>query len=125
LGDQGSPTRLRFSYLHGMNLLELARFDEATKTLGAAHRGSVAALGAENPHTLEVEMGLARLHASRAHHAQAVPLLQHAYSAYARQFGEDSHYTRDARRALDAALCAANGRGADGKPREGATSACP
>jgi eukaryotic-like serine/threonine-protein kinase len=125
LADQGSPTRLRFSYLHGMNLLELARFDAAAKTLGAAHHGSVAALGADNPHTLEVEMGLARLHALRAHHAQAVPLLQHAHAAYARQFGEDSHYTRDARRALDAALCAANGRGVGDTTREGATSACP
>ncbi len=108
LGDQDSPTRLRFSYLHGMNLLELARYAEAAQTLGAAYRGSVAALGADNPHTLEIQMGLARLHVMRAHHAQAVPLLQHAYAAYARQFGEDSHYTLDARNALQAALCGAN-----------------
>lgn len=123
LGDHDSPTRLRFSYLHGMNLLELVRYDEAAQSLGAAYRGSVAALGADNPHTLEVQMGLARLHALRAHYAQAVPLLQHAYTAYARQFGEDSHYTRDARDALQAALCATNGRRASGKAGEGA-SAC-
>ncbi|HBK45373.1 MAG TPA: hypothetical protein DDZ67_02835 [Xanthomonadaceae bacterium] len=106
LGDHDSPTRLRFSYLHGMNLLALSRLDEAAHVLGSAHRGSVAALGADNPHTLEVQMGLARLHAARARPSEAVPLLQHAYAAYARQFGEDNHYTLDARRALDAALCA-------------------
>lgn len=124
LGDHDSPTRLRFSYLHGMNLLELARYDEAEQTLGAAHRGSIAALGADNPHTLEVQMGMARLHALRAHPAQAVPLLQHAYAAYARQFGEDSHYTLDARHALQSALCATNGRRASGEAGHGPT-ACP
>ncbi|WP_162247654.1 winged helix-turn-helix domain-containing protein [Lysobacter sp. Root494] len=117
LGDHDSPTRLRFSYLHGMNLLELARYDEATRTLDAAHRGSVASLGADNPHTLEVEMGLARLHVLRGQPAQAVPLLQHAYATYARQLGKDNHYTVDARRALDKALCA----GTTASP----TPACP
>ena len=121
LGDHDSPTRLRFSYLHGMNLVELARYEEAAQALSAAYRGSVAALGPDNPHTLEVQMGLARLHALRAQHAQAVPLLQHAYSAYARQFGEESHYTRDARNALRAAMCATNGRRASGKGGEGAS----
>lgn len=122
LGDHDSPTRLRFSYLHGMNLLELARYDEAEHTLGAAHRGSIAALGADNPHTLEVQMGLARLHALRAQPEQAVPLLQHAYAAYARQFGEDNHYTVDARHALQSALCATNGRRASGDAEEGPTA---
>jgi non-specific serine/threonine protein kinase len=124
LGDHASPTRLRFSYLHGMNLLELARYDEAAETLDAAHRGSVAALGADNPHTLEVQMGLARLHVLRARPAQAVPLLQHAHAAYARQFGQDSHYTLEARNALQSALCAMSGRGASGTAGDGTSSAC-
>lgn len=106
LGDTDSPTRLRFHYLHGMNLLALQRHDEAAKALGAAHRGSIAALGADNPHTLEVQMGLARLYLQRDRPADAVPLLRHAHSAYARQLGQDSHFTREARSALDTALCA-------------------
>lgn len=110
LGDRDSPTRLRFQYLHGMNLLALQRHDEAARVLGAAHRGSVAALGADNPHTLEVQMGLARLHVLRGRPADAVPLLQHAYDAYARQLGTDSHFTVEARRALDTARCASEQR---------------
>lgn len=106
LGDRDSPTRLRFHYLHGMNLLALGRLDEAAAALDAAYRGSVAALGADNPHTLEVEMGLARLHVARAQPALAVPLLRHAHAAYAQQLGKDSHFTIEARRALDAAICA-------------------
>ena len=69
-------------------------------------------------------MGLAKLHALRAQPAQAVPLLQHAYAAYARQFGEDSHYTVDARNALQSALCATNGRPASGTSGEG-VPVCP
>ncbi len=106
LGDDDSPTRLRFQYLHGMNLLALGRHDDAARTLRAAHGGSVAALGADNPHTLEVEMGLANLLAQQGRHAEALPLLEHAHAAYARQLGQDSHYTLEARRALDAARCA-------------------
>lgn len=124
LGDQDSPTRLRFSYLHGMNLLELARYDEAARIMTAAYRGSIASLGADNPHTLEVEMGLARLHRLRGQPGQAVPLLQHAYAMYARQLGEDNHYTVDARRALDAALCASRSHAA-GTMSPAATPACP
>ncbi|HEU4814308.1 MAG TPA: winged helix-turn-helix domain-containing protein [Xanthomonadaceae bacterium] len=108
LGDKDSPTRLRFQYLHGMNLLALERYDDAERVLGAAYRGSVAALGADNPHTLEAEMGMARLHIARARHAQAVPLLQHAYTTYARLLGMDSHFTVEARRALDSARCASD-----------------
>ena len=111
LGDRDSPTRLRFQYLHGMNLLALERYDEAERVLDAAYRGSVAALGADNPHTLEAEMGMARLYILRDRHAQAVPLLQHAYATYSRLLGDDSHFTVAARRALDAARCA-SGQGA-------------
>jgi len=106
LDDHGSPTRLRVDYLHGMNLLALGRLGEAAQTLGAAHRGSVAALGADNPHTLEVQMGLAKLHLARARPAEAVPLLQFAHAAYLRQLGKDSHFTMEARETLDIALCA-------------------
>ncbi|HEY0502187.1 MAG TPA: winged helix-turn-helix domain-containing protein [Lysobacter sp.] len=113
LGDRDSPTRLRFRYLHGMNLLALGRYGEAAQALGAAHRGSVAALGADNPHTLEVQMGLARLQVLRDRPADAVPLLRHAHEAYAKQLGKDSHFTLEAGRALEAALCAA-GQGAPG-----------
>lgn len=107
LGDHDSPTWLRASYLHGMNLLALARHDEAGALLEKVHRGSVRALGADNPHTLEVQLGLAQLHMQRAQADQAMPLLRHAYAAYARQFGEDNHYTVAARTALDAAGCIA------------------
>lgn len=106
LDDHGSPTRLRVDYLHGMNLLALGRLEEAAQTLGAAHRGSVAAMGADNPHTLEVQMGLAKLHLARARPAEAVPLLQFAHAAYLRQLGKDSHFTMEARETLDVALCA-------------------
>lgn len=124
LGDRDSPTRLRFHYLHGMNLLALGRHAEAAAALEAAHRGSVAALGADNPHTLEVEMGLAELHIARAQPARAVPLLQHAHAAYARQLGEDNHYTVEARRALEAASCAVHQRTLAGAAAEDAR-ACP
>lgn len=124
LGDRDSPTRLRFQYLHGMNLLALERYDEAEQVLGAAYRGSVAALGADNPHTLEAEMGLARLHVMRARHAQAVPLLQHAYTTYARLLGKDSHFTLEARRALDTAQCASGRRAAADPSLDGTPSAC-
>lgn len=106
LGDNGSPTRLRFQFLHGMNLLTLGRLDDAERVLGTAHRGSVAALGADNPHTLEVQVGLARLHLQRGQPDKAVPLLQHAHAAYTRQLGHDNHFTLDAKRALDEAVCA-------------------
>lgn len=121
LGDHDSPTRLRFQYLHGMNLLSLRRYDEAAHVLGAAHRGSIAALGDDNPHTLEVQMGLARLHVERGSPAQAVPLLQHAHDAYARQLGPDSHFTQEARRALDVAHCASGGHASTA---DGSTRAC-
>lgn len=106
LDDHGSPTRLRVDYLHGMNLLALGRLEQAAQTLGAAHRGSVVALGADNPHTLEVQMGLAKLHLARSKPAEAVPLLQFAHAAYLRQLGRESHFTMEARQALDEALCA-------------------
>lgn len=106
LGEGHSPTRLRFQYLHGMNLLALGRHEEAARALEAAHRGSIAALGADNPHTLEVQMGLARLQVLRNRPDQAVPLLRHAVAAYTRQLGSDSHFTVEANRALEAALCA-------------------
>ncbi|WP_057657613.1 protein kinase domain-containing protein [Pseudoxanthomonas dokdonensis] len=105
LDDQDSPMRLRVDYLHGMNLLALGRYDQAAHRLQAAYQGSVAALGADNPHTLEVQMGLAKLHVLRSQVAAAVPLLRHAYTAYKRQLGEDSHFTMEAREALDAARC--------------------
>ncbi|HET8819490.1 MAG TPA: winged helix-turn-helix domain-containing protein [Xanthomonadaceae bacterium] len=124
LGDSDSPTRLRFQYLHGMNLLALERYDQAARVLGAAYRGSVTALGAENPHTLEAEMGMARLHVMRARHAQAVPLLQHAYTTYARLLGKDSHFTLEARRALDTAQCASGRRAAADPSLDGTPSAC-
>jgi hypothetical protein len=108
LGDTDSPTRTRILYLHGMNLLVLGRSSEAEQALAAAHRGSTATLGADNPHTLEIQVGLARLHMSGARYAEAVPLLRQAHAAYARQLGEDNHYTLDARQRLDAALCAAD-----------------
>jgi non-specific serine/threonine protein kinase len=117
-GDEGSPTRLRVSYLHGMNLLALKRYDSADGALQTAHRGSVAALGADNPHTLEIQMGLARLHIQRGSPNQAIPLLQHAYDAYVRQLGKDSHFTLEARRELDAALCASGQRRTDACTRE-------
>lgn len=113
LGDDSSPTWLRFTYLHGMNLLALRRYDAAARALAAAHRGSIAALGADNPHTLEVAMGLAALHVRRGQPAEAVPLLRHAQSAYAQQLGTDSHFTREADRALEAALCASGGASSD------------
>lgn len=125
LGDRDSPTRLRFHYLHGMNLLALERYDEAAQALGAAHRGSVAALGADNPHTLEIEMGVAQLLTAQGHPAKALPLLRHAHAEYARQLGKDSHFTAEARQALEAALCAAGQPGARGVAGGGATPACP
>ncbi|HET8819437.1 MAG TPA: tetratricopeptide repeat protein, partial [Xanthomonadaceae bacterium] len=125
LGDRDSPTRLRFQYLHGMNLLALERHDEAARVLGAAYRGSVAALGADNPHTLEAEMGMARLHVARGRPAQAVPLLQHAHATYARLLGEDSHFTLAAGRALEAAQQCASGEPAAGDPSpDGTVPAC-
>ncbi len=122
LGDRDSPTRLRFQFLHGMNLLALGRLDDAERVLDIAHRGSVAALGTDNPHTLEVQVGLARLHLRRAQPAKAIPLLQHAHAAYARQLGHDNHFTLDARRALDDALCAS--RSSAAPPGARASGAC-
>jgi non-specific serine/threonine protein kinase len=124
LGDRDSPTRLRVDYLHGMNLMALRRYDQASQTLETAHRGSVAALGAENPHTLEVQMGLAKLHVLRSRPAEAVPLLRHAYAAYERQLGKDSHFTIESREALDAALCALGRDRPDATPSD-ARTACP
>ena len=123
LDDHGSPTRLRVDYLHGMNLLALGRLEDAARTLGAAHRGSVAALGADNPHTLEVQMGLAKLHLARSRPAEAVPLLRFAHAAYLRQLGKDSHFTMEAREALDDALCA-TARGEPGAMSAEAAAAC-
>ena len=105
LGDSSSPTWQRVSYLHGMNLVALAQHEQAGKLLDSVYRESVAALGAENPHTLEVEMGLAELFTRSGRHADALPLLQHAHTAYAQQFGEHNHYTVSARKALDAVRC--------------------
>lgn len=107
LGDTGSPTRLRIVYLHGMNLLVLGRLDDAGRALAEAHRGSADTLGADNPHTLEIQVGLAQLHMAAARYAEAVPLLRRAHAAYAQQLGEDSHYALEAREQLEAALCAA------------------
>lgn len=115
LGDGSSPTWLRATYLHGMNLVALARYEQAAVLLDAVYRGSVAALGAENPHALEVEMGLAELFMRRGRPAEALPLLQHAHSSYARQFGDNNHYTRGAREALAAARCAAGMAGPGSK----------
>ena len=109
LGDESSPTWFRGAYLHGMNLLALARHEQAAALLAAAYRGSVAAMGSDNPHTLEVEMGMAELLVRTGRHAEAVPLLQHAKAAYASQLGENSHYTVAAGKALDAARCVAEG----------------
>jgi len=108
LDDHESPTWLRATYLHGMNLLALGRHQEATRLLVHVLGGSIAAMGADNPHTLEVQMGLARSHMLQARPADAVPLLEHAYDAYRRQFGEDNHYTLAAAQALSAARCAAD-----------------
>lgn len=119
LGDTGSPTRLRILYLHGMNLLALGRLDEAGRSLAEAHRGSAATLGADNPHTLEIQVGLAQLHMVAGSHAEAVPLLREAHAAYVQQLGEDNHYTLAARQQLEAALCAVGGpAGADARPCE-------
>ena len=108
-----------------MNLLALKRYDEAAQALGAAHRGSVAALGADNPHTLEIEMGLAQLLTAQGRPADALPLLRHARAEYAKQLGKDSHFTAEARQALEAALCAAGQPGArDDGPGE-TPPACP
>ncbi len=123
LDDRDSPTRLRVDYLHGMNLVALRRYDQASQTLETAYRGSVAALGAENPHTLEVQMGLAKLHMLRSRPAEAVPLLRHAHAAYERQLGKDSHFTIESREALDAALCAL-GRDPSGALPSDARAAC-
>ena len=125
LGDRDSPTRLRFHYLHGMNLLALKRYDEAAQALGAAHRGSIAALGADNPHTLEIEMGLAQLLTAQGRPADALPLLRHARAEYAKQLGKDSHFTAEARQALEAALCAAGQPGARDDGPGDTPSACP
>lgn len=113
LGDHQSPTWLRATYLHGMNLLALSRKEEAAQLLDSVLGGSIAALGADNPHTLEVQMGLAQSHMLQARPADAVPLLEHAYASYRRQFGEDNHYTAAARKALQAARCATGGIAAD------------
>lgn len=107
LEDRGSPTWLRASYLHGMNLLALGRHEEAGRLLDEVFAGSIRALGADNPHTLEVQVGLARSHLAQARPSDAVPLLEHAYGAYRRQLGEDNHYTRAAGEDLRAARCAA------------------
>jgi len=122
LGDDDSPTRLRTLFLHGMNLLALDRHDEAAQALEAAHRGSAAALGPHNPHTLEVQMGLARLHLRRSRPGDAIPLLREAHAAYARQLGEENHYTLEAGRELDAALCALSG---NAPAPDTARGACP
>ncbi len=112
LGDSSSSTWLRVSYLHGMNLVALARHEQAGKLLDSVYRGSVAVLGAENPHTLEVEVGLAELFTHSGRHDEALPLLRHAHSAYAQQFGEHNHYTMRVRKALEAARCASETKGA-------------
>lgn len=107
LGDRASPTWVRFRYLHGMNLLALDRLDAAETALNEAYRGSVAALGIDNPHTLEVQMGLAQLDMRRRRPMAAIPRLQQALSAYTRQLGADSHFAAEARQSLAAAQCAA------------------
>lgn len=121
LGDDSSPTWLRASYLHGMNLVALARYEQAATVLDTVYHGSLAAMGPENPHTLEVEVGMAELFLRSGRHAEALPLLQHAHSAYVRQFGENSHYTIGARKALETARCVVV---AEGTTKGGKTSAC-
>ncbi|WP_051361899.1 protein kinase domain-containing protein [Solimonas soli] len=110
-GPRNDPMRLRFDYLHGMNLLGLKRYDEAAALLDAALRGTAAALGADNPHTLEVMTGLGELYARTGRYQRAAETLRIAYLAYARQLGRDNFYTLATRRALGHARCRAGARG--------------
>lgn len=115
-GDDASPTRLRVLYLHGMNLLALGRLDEAAGELTLAHQGAALVLGVDNPHTLEVAMGLAQLHLRRREPARAAALLREAHAAYARKLGPENHYTLDARRQLEQATCEQAGGADAGSP---------
>lgn len=113
LGTRGTPIRLRADYLHGMNLLALERYEEASALLEATLHGTAAQLGEENPHTLEVLTGLGVLYTRTRQYERAVATLKKAYGAYAQQLGEDNFYTLAARRTLGHAQCH------DDAPRDG------